>query len=60
VCSSDLAAARLGLDGERVGGALQSAAELLRHGVSRAADAVPVVAELQDLAATASKAKSGR
>jgi hypothetical protein len=54
------AAARLGVHGERIDAALQSAAELLRHGVSRAADAVPVVAELQDLAAAATRARSGR
>jgi len=54
------AGARLGLDNERVDGALQSAAELLRHGVSRAADAVPVVAELQDLAAAATQSRTAR
>jgi hypothetical protein len=54
------AAWRLGLDEERLTAALGAAAELLRRGVQRAGDAVPVVAELQELTNAAAQAKTGR
>jgi hypothetical protein len=54
------AAWRLGLDEERLTAALRSTAELLRRGVQRAGDAVPIVAELQELTNAAAQAKTGR
>jgi hypothetical protein len=51
---------RLGIDGKRAAAAFASAADLLRHGIARTAEAIPVVAELQELAAAAAQAKSGR
>jgi hypothetical protein len=60
VVLAQAAAWRLGLDEERLTAALRSTAELLRRGVQRAGDAVPVVAELQELTNAAGQAKSGR
>jgi hypothetical protein len=50
---------RIGLDGERIAAALSASADLLRRGVSRAQDAVPVVAELQELTNAAAAARTG-
>ena len=49
-----------GVDGDRIESALRSSAELLRRGVPRAAEAVPIVAELQELANEAARARTGR
>lgn len=54
------AAWRLGMDANRAGTALSAAADLLRRGVRNAADAVPIVAELQELANAAAAARAGR
>jgi hypothetical protein len=54
-----IAAARAGSDPQRTRDALGAAADLLRRGVRRSKDAVPVVAELQRLTALASKARAG-
>jgi len=50
---------RIGLDGERIAAALSESADLLRRGVHRAQDAVPVVAELQELTHAAAEARTG-
>jgi Domain of unknown function (DUF4350) len=49
-----IAAARVGIDAQRARAALGRAADMLRRGVPRGRDAVPVVAELQHLTALAS------
>jgi hypothetical protein len=54
------AAWRLDLSEERLSAALRAAAEILRRGVQRADDAVPVVAELQELTNAAAEARTGR
>lgn len=50
---------RIGLDGDRIAAALSASADLLRRGVRRAQDAVPVVAELQELTNAAAEARTG-
>jgi uncharacterized protein DUF4350 len=49
---------RAGFDTERIAAALHSSAELLRRGVRRPAEAVPVVAELQQLTTAAARART--
>ena len=52
-----VAATRIGLDAGRTREALDTAAEVLRQGVPRPKDALPVVAALQELAGLASAAR---
>jgi hypothetical protein len=54
-----IAAPRIGLDADRTRAALAASADLMRHRVTRPADAVAVIAELQDLAAAAAAARAG-
>lgn len=54
------AAWRLGIDADRTAAALAASADVLRRGLRRAADAVTIVAELQELANEAAAARAGR
>jgi hypothetical protein len=54
-----LAAPRTGLDPDRTSAALATAAAALRRGVANSEQAVPIVAELQELAAPANTARRG-
>lgn len=54
------AAARTGIDGDRLMSALSEAADTLRRTSSREKDVVAVVAELQELSAAVSAARAGR
>ena len=55
-----VAAMRVGIDKERARDVLTAAADILRQGVTRSKDAVPVVADLQQLTALASAARGGK
>lgn len=55
-----LAAPRIGLETERTSAALAASAAALRRGVSGGNEAVPLVAELQELAAAAAAARRGK
>jgi hypothetical protein len=54
-----IGAPRIGLEAERLRAALVASAEALRGGIGRDADALAIVAELQDLGAAASAARAG-